>query len=158
MNLLQIKQRMLELAIGDKYMADCCGVGERYLKQCLMGSKPMTKVLEQKIKGVFKTLEIKKHKEEMEKEQLDKDMEYIFDIHKVDETTNNIQEPPLAKLPEHLQTKDYLRGRISGLKRACEICRSKITDEALIRGETVSILLGLDDELQSICEDVLKVV
>ena len=116
--------------------------------------------MEQKIKGVFKTLEIAKKKEE--KEQLEKDMDYIFGLDNTDKTVEDlsykIPDPPLAKFPEHLQTNDYLRGRISGLKTACEICRSKIADEALVRSETVSILFGLDDELQSIYEDVLKFV
>ena len=63
---------MEQFGVSCGYMADCCGVGERYLKQCLSGSKPMTKVLLKKVKGVIKTLNInpksQKFKEEQERQ------------------------------------------------------------------------------------------
>lgn len=66
MNLLQIKQKMFELGISERYMADACGVGERYLIQCLNGNKshPISNVLQKKIENLFHTLDIRKAKEE----------------------------------------------------------------------------------------------
>lgn len=58
MNLQTIKEKMEELAIGNKYMAECCGVTEHYLSQCLTGSKKMTRALEKKIMGVIKSIQI----------------------------------------------------------------------------------------------------
>lgn len=58
MDLQQIKEKMNELAIGNKYMAECCGVTDHYLGQCLCGSKKMTRALEKKIKGVIKSIQI----------------------------------------------------------------------------------------------------
>ena len=66
MNLLQMKQKMIDLGISESYLAECCGVSTVYLKACLStGDKmhPMTKKLEQKIEGVFHNLEIRKAKE-----------------------------------------------------------------------------------------------
>ena len=66
MNLLQMKQKMIDLGISESYLADCCGVGKYYISDCLKGtskSHPMTKKLEQKIMGVFRNLEIRKAKE-----------------------------------------------------------------------------------------------
>lgn len=63
MNLLQIKQKMIDLGVSDTYMSQCCGVGLTYFRQCVSGSKAMTDKLEQKIEGVFHTLEIRKAKE-----------------------------------------------------------------------------------------------
>ena len=57
MTLEEIRQKMEELSVSEGYLADCCGVDKRYIRQCVTkGSKPMTKVLEQKIEGVFNTL------------------------------------------------------------------------------------------------------
>lgn len=65
MNIKQIKKEMEQYAIGTKYLADCCGVTEHYLRQCLGGSKPVTKALNKKISGVLHTLKITpKHLEE----------------------------------------------------------------------------------------------
>lgn len=64
MNLLQIKQKMIDLGISDSYLADCCGVKKYYLKQSIAGSRPMTGKLLQKIEGVFHNLEIKKAAEQ----------------------------------------------------------------------------------------------
>lgn len=58
MNTKQIKEQMAQYAVGNKYMADCCGVTDHYLRQCLSGSKPVTKALNKKISGVFNTLKI----------------------------------------------------------------------------------------------------
>lgn len=58
MDLQTIKEKMNELAIGNKYMAECCGVTDHYLGQCLCGSKKMTRALEKKILGVIKSIQI----------------------------------------------------------------------------------------------------
>ena len=58
MTLEEIQNKMKELSVSYGYLADCCGVSLVYIKQCIMGSKPMTKPLRQKIEGVFKTLMI----------------------------------------------------------------------------------------------------
>ena len=57
-NIKQIKKEMEQYAIGTKYLADCCGVTEIYLKQCLNKSKPLTQALNKKIDGVLHTLKI----------------------------------------------------------------------------------------------------
>jgi len=57
MNLLQIKQKMLEKAVSESYMADACGVSKLYLHQAVEGKIPMTNKLLQKIEHVFKTRE-----------------------------------------------------------------------------------------------------
>lgn len=57
MNLLQIKQKMLEKAVSESYMADACGVSKVYLHNAVEGIIPMTNKLLQKIENVFKTLE-----------------------------------------------------------------------------------------------------
>lgn len=57
MNLLQIKQKMLEKAVSESYMADACGVSKLYLHNAVEGKIPMTNKLLQKIENVFKTLE-----------------------------------------------------------------------------------------------------
>lgn len=57
MNLLQIKQKMLEKAVSESYMADACGVSKLYLHQAVVGNISMTNKLLQKIENVFKTLE-----------------------------------------------------------------------------------------------------
>lgn len=85
MNLLQIAQKMKELAVGKKYLADCCGVTEHYLAQCLKGSKVMTKALERKIEGVFKSIEITPKsilKKEEEKEHKVPTLEELADWYK----------------------------------------------------------------------------
>lgn len=85
MNLLQIAQKMEELAIGNKYLADCCGVTDHYMAQCLKGSKPMTKALERKIEGVFKSIEITPKsilKKEEEKERKVPTLEELADWYK----------------------------------------------------------------------------
>lgn len=78
MNLLQIRQKMFELAISDAAMADLCGVSVAYLKNSLSAgckSAQITKKLQQKIEGVFHTLEVKaaKEKRAQEKETLVKE-------------------------------------------------------------------------------------
>ena len=60
MNLLEIKQRMKELAISDRYMAQACGVSEHYFNQVFALSKPMTVALTKKIEGVINTYQIGK--------------------------------------------------------------------------------------------------
>ena len=60
MNLLQLKQKMVELAISERYMAGACGVSEHYLKQIFAMSKPSNKTFEKKVEGVIKTYEIGK--------------------------------------------------------------------------------------------------
>lgn len=57
MNLLQIKQKMLEKAVSESYMADACGVSKLYLHNAVEGIIPMTNKLLQKIENVFKTLD-----------------------------------------------------------------------------------------------------
>lgn len=57
MNLLQIKQKMLEKAVSESYMADACGVSKLYLHNAVEGKIPMTNKLLQKIEHVFKTRE-----------------------------------------------------------------------------------------------------
>lgn len=57
MNLLQIKQKMLEKAVSESYMADACGVSKVYLHNAVDGKIPMTNKLLQKIENVFKTLD-----------------------------------------------------------------------------------------------------
>lgn len=69
MNLNLIKNKMEQFGVSCGYMADCCGVGERYLKQCLSGSKPMTKVLLKKVKGVIKTLNINPKSQKFKEQQ-----------------------------------------------------------------------------------------
>ena len=45
MTLEEIRQKMEELSVSEGYLADCCGVDKRYIRQCVTkGSKPMTKV------------------------------------------------------------------------------------------------------------------
>lgn len=56
MTLEEIQNKMKELSVSYGYLASCCGVSLVYIKQCIMGSKPMTKPLRQKIEGVFHTL------------------------------------------------------------------------------------------------------
>lgn len=69
MNLNLIKNKMEQFGVSYGYMAECCGVGEVYLKQCLSGSKPMTKVLLKKVKGVIKTLNINPKSQKFKEEQ-----------------------------------------------------------------------------------------
>ena len=105
-NIKQIKKEMEQYAIGTKYLADCCGVTEVYLKQCLNKSKPLTPALNKKIDGVLHTLKITpKHLEEelkqpvlnvepqrREEPQLPVDIEYtdpMFTIKRVCEHLDN---------------------------------------------------------------------
>lgn len=157
MNLLQIKQKMFELGVSDSYMSDACGVGIHYFKQCTMGSKKMTKVLEQKIKGVLKSLEISKNKEQRDKEEFEKNIGSI---------TVSFPEPKnMAMLPSDIVkeiekqedvTPVFLRGQINGLNRARQIVRSNISDQALVHRGAIDILLSLDDELEVVVNRVLE--
>ena len=157
MNLLQIKQKMVELGISDSYMSDACGVGIHYFKQCTMGSKPMTKVLEQKIMGVFKTLEIAKNKEQREKEEFEKSVGSI---------SVSFQEPKYMamqqsdfeeeKEKEEVLPPEFLKGQINGLNRARRIVRSIVSDQSFVHKEVIDILLNLDNELESVVENALQ--
>ena len=93
MNLNLIKNEIEQFGVSYGYMAECCGVGETYLKQCLNGSKPMTKALLKKVKGVIKTLNInpksQKFKEEQERKVIIK--EKGFDK-KQEPTINELRE------------------------------------------------------------------
>lgn len=157
MNLLQIKQKMVELGISDSYMSDACGVGIHYFKQCTMGSKPMTKVLEQKIMGVFKTLEIAKNKEKRDKEEFEKSVGSIsvsFPEPKYMAMRQSDFEEEKDK--EEVLLSEFLKGQINGLNRARQIVRSNISDQALVHREAIDILLSLDDELESVVNTVLE--
>lgn len=156
MNLLQIKQKMFELGVSDSYMSDACGVGIHYFKQCTMGSKPMTKVLEQKIKGVLKSLEISKNKEQREKEEFEKALDDVT----MPEPQMLVVEKPKDvmedKEKEEALPLEFLKGQINGLNRARRIVRSNISDQALVHREAIDILLSLDDELEAVVNSVLE--
>ena len=69
MNLNLIKKEIEQFGVSYGYMAECCGVGETYLKQCLNGSKPMTKALLNKVRGVIKTININPKSQKFKEEQ-----------------------------------------------------------------------------------------
>ena len=152
MNLLQIKQKMFELAISDRCLAECCGVGVHYLRQCCNGSKPMTQKLEQKINGVFRNLEIKKAKEQRLATELPILAKEVVED-KVD--SKSFPEPQIKEWNQ--ESYERRRGRILGIKRARELVKEVITDEAFIRQELVQILYKLDDELDEVIRQLLEV-
>ena len=163
MNLLQMKQKMIDLAVSDRYMAECCGVGERYLKQCLAMSKPMTKVLARKIEGVFHNIEVKKAKVKRlaEKEEsmvvttpLYNDMRGITFTDGLDLDKIN-KDDAIEKAPDN-EDRSFYKGQINGLNRARQIVRSNISNQALVHRAAIDILLSLDDELESVVEKVLE--
>ena len=97
-----MNQKMIDLGISSSYLAECCGVGKYYLNECLNGSKShkMTGKLKQKIEGVFRSIEISKHKQERE------------------------QKPTETFAPALSSNMDYEKGMLEGIK----IARKAIVD------------------------------
>ena len=229
MNLLQIKQRMEELAISERYMADACGVSEVYFKQIFNLTRPITNSLMKKIEGVINTYQIgkaiatkknevkakelnEKVKEPKEKreslkiswkelaentekgynwesiwqvltgrrnmsERCEKQIRDAFD--KIERKRNGElvedvkQEEPreefkVEKLPELVSvkviekkdedSKELIRGRILGIKKARMAVKEVISDEALIRRDLIDVLFKLDNELDLLVDSVLAEV
>lgn len=122
MNLLQIAQKMEELAIGKKYLADCCGVTDHYLGQCLKGSKPMTKALERKIEGIFKSIEITPKsilKKEEEKEHKVPTLEELADWYKHPHEEEKPVEPEVKVVKPIIVTKKEKKDMATQIKELC---------------------------------------
>lgn len=134
MNLLQIKQKMFELGVSDKYMADACGVGVYYLKGIFSGCRPMTKKLNQKIEHVFNTLMIKPKSAEEQTEP--PKPKYV-----VDETGKlvNIEKEKVE------QEIEFYRGKVCGLFHSLDIIREQVkTQDPQTTYATAFVMMLLD--------------
>lgn len=147
MNLLQIKQKMFELGVSDKYMADACGVGVYYLKGIFNGCRPMTNKLQQKIEHVFNTLMIKpKSAEEQTEPPKPK--------YSIDETGKlvNIEKEKVE------QEIEFYRGRVVGLFHSLDIIREQVkvqAPEATYPTVFVMMLLDIVKELSISANDLM---
>lgn len=235
MNLLQIKQKMEELAISERYMADACGVSELYFRQVFNLSKPVTNALMKKIEGVINTYQIgkavaikkktimldgqlkdlynkkkqlgcswkvvaantaskynpdylqsvvtgkypltEKIKKEIleafdkiengEKEELVKDEKLNNDVPvtfvtknyevNVEDLPESVEVIPMFKKKEQ-DSKELIRGRILGIKKARMAVKEVISDEAFTRRELIDILFKLDNELDLLVDSILAEV
>ena len=229
MNLLQIKQKMEELAISERYMAEACGVSEMYFKQIFNLTRPITNALMKKIEGVINTYQIgkaiatkknevkakelnEKVKELKEKreslkiswkelaentekgynwesiwqvltgkrnmsEKFEKQIRDAFDKIEMKRSEkfiddDNKEEPKeefkVEKLPELVSvkviekkdedSKELIRGRIIGIKKARMVVKEVISNEALVRKELIDVLFKLDNELDLLVDSILAEV
>ena len=135
MNLLQMKQKMIDLGISSSYLAECCGVGKYYLNECMSGSgsHKMTGKLKQKIEGVFRSIEISKHKQERES--------------KIEQQKEPKPTETFAPAPSN--NMDYEKGMLKGIK----IARKAIVD-AINSGanpdSVITIMFALSNETDRI--------
>lgn len=141
MNLLQMKQKMIDLGISSSYLAECCGVGKYYLNECMDGSKShkMTGKLKQKIEGVFRSIEISKHKQERESQH----------------EQQKEPKPTETFAPALKKSLEYERGVLHGIKFAMSA-----VIEALNTGtqadSVVSLLIALDSEKDKVIAEIIN--
>ena len=240
MNLLQIKQKMEELAISERYMAEACGVSEMYFKQIFNLTRPITNALMKKIEGVINTYQIgkaiatkknevkakelnEKVKELKEKreslkiswkelaentekgynwesiwqvltgkrnmsEKFEKQIrdafdkierkrneELVEDVKQEEQNNSSVTfttkngEINVEDLPEPVEvvpmfkkkaqdSKELIRGRILGIKKARMAVKEVISDEAFARRELIDVLFKLDNELDLLIDSILAEV
>ena len=150
MNLLQIKQKMFELGVSDKYMADACGVGVYYLKGIFNGCRPMTKKLNQKIEHVFNTLMIKPKSAEQPVEPV----EIPKPKYAVDET-GKLVDIEKNKLERDIE---FYRGKVGGLFHSLDIIREQVkvqAPDATYATVFVMMLLDIVKELSMSTNDLM---
>lgn len=136
MNTLQMKQKMFELGVSDKYMADACGVGIAYFRCVFNGSRPMTGKLKQKIEHVFHSILTKPKSAEQPKQD-------------VVQQKKQEEENRKCKI-------EYYRGRVEGLFATLGVMESIVAAEERTYSQGfVEMFCGIQ---QKLCKSVFELL
>lgn len=156
----KIKKRKEELGVSWREIAKNTEKGYRWesLWQVITGRRNLTDKCEKQVMDAFDKIEKKRNGVVVEEKPEQENKGCFAEVRYLPESSLSEQKivMPMFKKKE-LDSKDLIRGRIIGIKKARTLVKEVVSNETFVRKEFFDILLKLDNELDELVDSILEV-